>query len=56
MRGDGSSGDDFGMIVRPIVWFGSFEYFLRREEEGEDMPIDLRRMKRETADCSLCIR
>lgn len=38
------------------VWFGSCQSFLKREEEVEDMPIDLnKRMKREAADCSLCI-
>ena len=54
MRGDRRFGDDFGMTVRQLFGLG-LEYFLR-EEVGEDVPIDLRRMKRETADCWLCIR
>lgn len=29
---------------------------LRREGELEDMPIDVKKGKRETADCWLCIR
>lgn len=53
---DNDDDDDDDDEVKCVVWV-CYPDFLTREEEVEDVPIDLENwMKRETTDCLLCIR